>query len=132
MNGAKNHGFRIWPRHPFWQAVALLVGSYVLFAWGIPFLSHLGIPSAPVPKSVIIEFMGIALIGVLIYVSDNEARWTEFKQPISAALVDDDKRWIRNGFLVVVPLMIGFGTFQATRPRVSAPIQLRSIHPAPP
>jgi hypothetical protein len=47
-------------------------------------------------------------------------------------LVDDDKRLVRNGFLIAIPLLIGVVTFQATRPRVSVPPQARAIHPAPP
>jgi mono/diheme cytochrome c family protein len=130
---AQRKGFSFWPRHPFWQAVALLVLAYVFFDWVIAYLPPLiGIPSAPVPTSVVAEFMFIALIGILIYVSENDQRWEQFKQPIHATMVDPDKRLIRNGLLVAIPLMIGFVTFQATRPRVSAPIQLRSIHPAPP
>jgi len=132
MSG-KSNGFALWPRHPFWQAVALLVIAYLAFDWGIPYLPPLvGVPSAPVPKSVLIEFMCIALAGIMIYVSENEGRWMEFKQPIEATLVEDDRRWIRNGFLVAIPLLVGFVTFQTTRPRVAAPIQPRSIHPAPP
>ena len=121
-----------WPRHPFWQAVVLVVVSYLVFDWGIPALSYVGVPSAPVPNSVLIEFMFIALIGVFIYVSENDARWSEFKQPIQAAMVDRDKKWIRSSFLVFLPLFVGYMTFESTRPRVSAPLQLRSIHPAPP
>ena len=129
---ANRRGFRFWPRHPFWQAVALTLVAYVAFDWGIPAMSYLGLPSAPVPNSVVIEFMFIALIGILIYVSENDARWSEFKQPIHSTLVDDDKRWVRNGFLVAIPLLVGLFTFQATRPSVAAPTSLRSIHPAPP
>lgn len=123
----------VWPRHPFWQAVALLVASYVLFKWGITYLPPLiGMRSAPAPTSVIIEFMFIALVGILIYVSENEERWRAFKQPIRATLVDQDKKWLRTSLLVGLPLLVGFMTFEQTRPRVTAPPQLRSIHPAPP
>ena len=130
---AKRSGFRVWPQHPFWQAVALLVVAYILIVFGIAYVPPLlGIPSAPVPKSVVAEFLFIAMVGILIYVSENEQRWEQFKQPIHATLVDPDKRLVRNGFLVLIPVLIGFATFQATRPRVAVPSQLRSIHPAPP
>jgi len=125
-------GFRTWPRHAFWQAVALTVLSYVIFAWGIPALKYIGIPSAPVPKSVVIEFMAIALTGILIFVSENESRWTEFKQPIEATLLDDDKRLLRGGFLVAIPLLVGYVTYGMVRPRVDAGTGFRAIHPAPP
>jgi hypothetical protein len=32
----------------------------------------------------------------------------------------------------VLPLAMGYATYQQTKPKVSLPIQLRSIHPAPP
>jgi mono/diheme cytochrome c family protein len=120
-------------RHPFWQAVLLLALAYVLFRFGIAYLPPLlGMHSAPVPASVLTQFMAIALAGVLIYVSDSEQRWREFKQPIGAALVDPDKRWIRGALLVLLPVLVGFMTWQRVRPRIEAGVQLRSIHPAPP
>ncbi len=132
-------------KHPFWQAVLLLIASYVVFKWGIEYLPPLfggiislipgidwRIHSAPVPQSVLIQFMLTALVGILIYVSDSEEKWRRFKEPILATLVDADKRWLRGTLLAVVPLVVGFATFDQTRPKVAAPIQLRSIHPAPP
>ena len=120
-------------RHPFWQAVLLLVGAYLLFKWGVALIPPLlGIESAPVPGSVLLQYMLIALVGVLLYVSDNEARWRQFKGPITATLVDRDKRWLRGTLLVALPVLVGFVAFDQTRPKVSAPVQLRSIHPAPP
>jgi mono/diheme cytochrome c family protein len=120
-------------RHPFWQAVGLLVVAYVVFVFGIAYVPPLlGIPSAPVPKSVVVQYMLTALVGILLFVSDNEDRWSRFKQPITATLVDQDKRWLRGGLLAIVPLLVGFVTFQQTRPTVQAPVTLRSIHPAPP
>jgi hypothetical protein len=119
--------------HPFWQAVGLLVAAYLAFKWGLAILPPLiGIASAPVPQSVVIQYMLTAMVGVLIYVSDNEERWQRFKEPIQAALVDGDKRWVRGTLLVAAPALVGFIAFDQVRPKVAAPIQLRSIHPAPP
>lgn len=120
-------------KHPFGQAVLLTVVAYLVFKLGIAYLPPLvGVPSAPVPQSVVVQFMFIALVGILIYVSADEARWKAFKEPVNATLVDRDKKWLRGALLVLIPLLVGFTTYQQTRPRVSAPIQLRSIHPAPP
>lgn len=119
--------------HPFWQAILLTVLAYVVFTAGIAHVPPLfGVRSAPVPQSVVVEFMFIALVGVLLYVSNDERRWQRFKEPITATLADEDKRAIRITLLVLAPLIVGYVAFDATRPRVSAPIQLRSIHPAPP
>ena len=120
-------------RHPFWQAVFLVAFAYLLFTLGIAYLPPLvGIPSAPVPASVVTEFMYIAIVGVLVFVSSDENRWQRFKEPISETLVREDRRVLRSALLVIMPLLLGFATYQQTRPRVSAPIQLRAIHPAPP
>ena len=120
-------------RHPFWQAVMVLVIAYLFFTFGIAYLPPLvGIASAPVPKSVVVQYMLIALVGILIFVSSDDARWERFKEPIHATLVDTDKRWIRMALLVLFPLVVGFATYEQARPKVDAPIQLRSIHPAPP
>ena len=36
-------------RHPFWQAMILLVAAYLIFKFGVAYLPPLlGIPSAPV------------------------------------------------------------------------------------
>ena len=125
---------RLVLRHPFWQAVILLVVSYLTFTVGVqyvfPFIFRAA--SAPVPRSVVLQYMFIAIIGILIFVSSDENRWRLFKEPLHATLVDHDKRWLRMGLLVAVPVLLGFETYQTTRPRVDAPIELRSIHPAPP
>jgi mono/diheme cytochrome c family protein len=120
-------------RHPFWQALLLLILAYLFFKFGIEYLPQLvGLHSAPVPNSIVVQFVLTALVGILIHVSSDEARWRQFKQPIHSAMVDADKRWVRLALLIVVPLLIGFATYQQTRPKVEAPITLRSIHPAPP
>ncbi|HEY7233146.1 MAG TPA: cytochrome c [Gemmatimonadaceae bacterium] len=125
---------RLVLRHPFWQAVILLVVSYLTFTVGVqyvfPFIFRAA--SAPVPRSVVLQYMFIAIIGILIFVSSDEHRWRLFKEPLHATLVDPDKRWLRMGLLVAVPVLLGFETYQQARPRVDAPIELRSIHPAPP
>lgn len=119
--------------HPFWQALLVLVLCWLLFDFGLAWLPPLvGVHSAPVPRSVVVQYMLTALVGVLIYVSADEARWRRFREPIHAALVDADKRWLRVALLILVPALVGFVTWDRTRPRVSAPIQLRSVHPAPP
>jgi mono/diheme cytochrome c family protein len=120
-------------RHPFWQAVGLLILAYAVFVFGIAYIPPLfGVPSAPVPRSVVLQYMLTAMVGILLYVSDNEERWARFKAPIRATLVEPDKRLVRGALLAVVPLLVGVATFQRTRPTVQAPVTLRSIHPAPP
>lgn len=120
-------------RHPLWQAVALMVGAFLLFKYGIALLPPLiGVASAPVPASVVLQFMAIALVGVLLYVSADETRWRQFKQPIHALAVDPDRKLMRSLALVALPLLVGFLTYRQVSASVGAPAALRSVHPAPP
>jgi mono/diheme cytochrome c family protein len=119
--------------HPLGQAFVLLVLAYLIFAFGIAYVPPLfGVPSAPVPKSVLTQYMFIALVGILLYVSTSDASWRRFKEPLNETMVRRDRRWLRILALVTLPALVGFATFAQVRPRVEAPIALRSIHPAPP
>jgi mono/diheme cytochrome c family protein len=120
-------------RHPLGQAAAIMVVAYIIFKFGIAYIPPLfGVPSAPVPRSVVLQYMLTVLVGVLIFVSDNEERWREFKRPIRTVLVEDDQRVLRTSLLVLVPLLVGLLAFLQVRPTVAAPPGLRSVHPAPP
>lgn len=120
-------------KHPFWMTLVLLVIAYGLIRFGIAFLPPLlGVRSALVPASVVLQYMVTVLVGLLLYVSADEQRWKQFKQPLRAAMVDPDKRWVRAALLVLIPGLVGFVTFDRVRPRLAAPPSLRSIHPAPP
>jgi mono/diheme cytochrome c family protein len=114
--------------HPFWQAVGLLVLAYLVVVFGIPLLPG----SAIVPKSVVLQYMATVLVGLLIWVSDDEARWTRFKEPLHAVLVEPRLKTMRTGLLAAVTLMVGCFTYGQVKASVAAPPNLRSIHPAPP
>lgn len=120
-------------KHPLGQAVLVLVLAFALFRWGIPYLPPVfGVASAPVPKSVLLEYMLVVTVGTLLWVSDSEERWRRFKEPVHRVLVEPELRITRYAFLVAVPLLVGFVTYQQVKPSVTAPVSLRSIHPAPP
>src|SRR2546426_3943743 len=65
--------------HPFWQALGLLVLAYLVIVYGIPLFPG----SAIVPQSVVLQYMVTVLVGVLIYVSDNEERWSRSEEHTS-------------------------------------------------
>jgi len=118
---------------PFRQATAVFLFACGLIEVGIPFIPPLfGMPSAPVPNTVVLEYLVIALVGILLWVSDNEERWSEFKQPIHDVLVRPDRRVARGALFVIVPALVAGQTFLSARPDMSAPPSFRAIHPAPP
>jgi mono/diheme cytochrome c family protein len=124
---------RFWPREPFAQGVLVMVLAWVFVRWGIPYLPPLvGISSAPVPGSVMLQYLLTVALGVLVWVSENELRWKAFKRPVLEAMILPERRVVRTLALVALPLLVGFATWDSVRPKVSAPAGLRSVHPAPP
>ncbi|MEX2582987.1 MAG: c-type cytochrome [Gemmatimonadota bacterium] len=124
---------RKYLRHPFWQAALVLVLAYLIFKVGIAYLPPLlGVSSAPVPSSVILQYMVTVVVALLLYVSADEGRWREFKEPMQVVLTEPEKRPVRMALMVIIPLLIGTLAFFQVRPTVAAPPTLRSIHPAPP
>ena len=118
---------------PFRQATAVFLLACGLIEVGIPFIPPIfGMPSAPVPNTVVLEYLVIALVGILLWVSDNEERWSEFKQPIHDVLVRPDRRIARGALFVIVPALVAAQTYFSAQPDISAPPSFRAIHPAPP
>src|SRR5437879_399224 len=119
---------RRYAEHPFWQAVGILVLAYIVVVWVVPVLPG----SAIVPKSVVLQYMITVLVGVLIYVSDNEERWRRFQEPIRAVLVEPRLKLVRAVVLAGVTALVGVVAYGRVTTTVAAPPNLRSIHPAPP
>lgn len=119
--------------HPFWQGVLVLVLAWAVFVWGIGYvLPLLGVASAPVPRSVVGQYMLTALVGVLLYMSAEAARWETFKEPIIRTMVQPERRVLRGVLMLAIPLFVGWFAYQNVRPSFGAPPSLRSVHPAPP
>ncbi|MDH3732182.1 MAG: c-type cytochrome [Gemmatimonadota bacterium] len=120
-------------KHPFWQGVLVLVLAYVVIKWGIGYLlPMIGVPSAPVPSTVVTQYMLTVLVGVLLYMSAESDRWAAFKAPMVRTMVDPGRRALRGILLVGLPLLVGWVAYQGVKPSFGAPATLRSIHPAPP
>lgn len=131
MNDFRRAASRL--KHPFWGSLAVVALSYVVVVYGIPHVPPLvGVPSAPVPRSVVWQYMLSVLLGVLLYVSADEERWREFRGPPRALLVEPELGWARAATLVVAMAVVGWGAYTAVRPSYGAPAALRSVHPAPP
>jgi mono/diheme cytochrome c family protein len=120
-------------RHPLAQLALVLIIAYLLFEFGLWLLPGLlGMRSAPIPNSVLLQYMATVLVAALLYFSASEARWAEFRQPIQETMINPRRRVLRTALLIALPLLVGAFAFMRVRPTVSAPPALRSIHPAPP
>jgi DMSO reductase family type II enzyme heme b subunit len=107
----------------FYQALLVIIVAYLIFDNAFPPL---------LPQTLMIQYMIITVVGVLLYFSYDDDRWAEFLAPIHSILRDDNKRLLRGLFLLAIPGLIGWLTYQAVRPTLDSPVELRQVHPAPP
>ena len=86
----------------------------------------------PIPSSVMTMYMFFVVAGVFMVFTFTEEGAREMVAPIKALVEDPAKKKIRNVLFVIVPLVAGMAAYDMLRPSFEAPVELRSIHPAPP
>ncbi len=86
----------------------------------------------PIPASLMTMYMFFVVAGVLMVFTFTEAGARELVGPIEALVEDPSKRVIRNIVFVIAPVAVGYGAYLQMLPSFEAPLELRSIHPAPP
>ncbi|MBV7337907.1 cytochrome c [Chloroflexi bacterium TSY] len=123
-------------KHKLGQFVLVLVLAYLLFRYGIPILSGLLTNiAAPVPAHLLWTiYMPIVALVMLLFVSSSEDAWQEFTTPLVTLAVDNGcaVRGLRIVIMILLPLLAGYATFNRLQSEISAPAELRSIHPADP
>ena len=86
----------------------------------------------PIPASLMTMYMFFVVAGVLMVFTFTEDGAREMLAPIKALVEDPSKRMVRNAVFVVIPLAAGGLAYAKMAPSFEAPVELRSIHPAPP
>ncbi|KAB2882239.1 MAG: c-type cytochrome [Pseudorhodoplanes sp.] len=83
-----------------------------------------------IPGSVILLYMGFVLAGVVIHVTLTDERIRRFRDFfVPAAGEETGVRLQRYGLLLVLPLVVAWGTYDATRPSYAPPIEIFQRHP---
>ncbi len=109
------------------QAVLVLAGVY--FGFVLVFdviLDHV------IPASLLAMYMFFVTAGVFMVFTFTEDGTRELVAPIKALVEDPSRKTIRNIVFILVPLLAGYLTYDRIRPDFEAPLELRTIHPAPP
>ena len=109
----------------FWQGI--LFWAFILL-----YLKFRVYP--PIPFSVRAMYGTVSLVAIFMWVSANEEDWNKFKQPIMNVLdaKTGGKRLLRYAYLVILPILIGGFSYTSMVPKSEEPIELRTVHPAPP
>lgn len=109
------------------RAASIVAGAYLFFWLFFSYgLHHL------IPVSVMRMYMFFVVVGVLMYFTFNEKSAEELVRPLRTMVDDPKYRMIRNGVFVVLPLLAFYITYSSLKPNFEAPVELRTVHPAPP
>ncbi len=113
------------PVNRFAKVIILFVASFLYLRFRV---------YPPMPFSLLATYLVLSLIGILLWASSSEQYWQEFRLPIVAILDGETgfTRLIRGAFLAFFPVLGWFLTWNAMILKIEAPIELRTIHPAPP
>jgi len=109
------------------QAVLVLAGVYFGFIIVFNYLLD-----AVIPKSLLTMYMFFVAAGVFMVFTYDDEKTRELTQPIKTMLEDRRYHGVRNFVFVLIPLAVGYGVYNQMRPNFEAPVELRTIHPAPP
>ena len=85
-----------------------------------------------IPSSLLNMYMFFVVAGTYMVFTFNEESTEQLVAPIKALVDDPSKKMMRNVVFVVLPLFFGWFTYQQMKPSFEAPLELRTIHPAPP
>ncbi len=109
--------------HPLLWSVIVTLFLYALFA-------HIMNP--PLPGSLLVQYMIICVVGILLVVTFDDNTAARFVYPLRALLGSPKLSVLRWAAMIVVVAGVGGLTFMAIKPDFQAPIELRTVHPAPP
>jgi len=110
-------------KHPLFLSIAVLTAVYVVFA-------HVLNP--PIPASLLIQYMVICGVTALLVVTFDNKTATTFFAPLVALFGSPKMLLARIAAFVVVVGGVGYLTYGAVKPSVTSPMELRTVHPAPP
>ncbi len=109
--------------HPLTLAVIAIGVLYGIFGYLI---------SPPMPKSLLIQYMVIVVIGVLLVMTFDDNSCQRLFEPFHALLGAPGLAPWRMLALVVVVGGSAALAYAAVKPSREAPVELRTVHPAPP
>ncbi len=107
------------------------IAMMALFVWGLGFYFYKWILYPPIPWTLFITYMVMWSIGTFLYVSQDPETFREFRKPIVKTIVGE-YRFAHLVMLVGMPILVGFATYNTIYPSYQEPVELRTVHPAPP
>ena len=107
----------------------IALNGLVVWLLGLYFYTVVLFP--PIPWTLLITYMMLWTIGTFLYISQDPVTFAEFRKPIVKTVVGDYKM-ARIIVFIALPILVGFGTYKSLEPSFAEPVELRTVHPAPP
>ena len=102
-----------------------------LFVWSIGFYFYKFVLYPPIPWTLFITYMVMWSIGTFLYISQDPETFREFRKPIVKAIVGEYKL-AQIVLMIALPILVGWATYTSIYPSFQEPVELRTVHPAPP
>ena len=102
-----------------------------LYVWLLGFYFYDAILSPHIPWTLFITYMMLWSIGTFLYISQDPITFREFRSPIVKTIIGEYKM-ARVVVFTLMPILVGFATYNTIYPSFAEPVELRTVHPAPP
>jgi len=102
-----------------------------LVVWLMGLYFYKAVLAPPVPWTLLITYMMLWTIGTFLYISQDPKTFQEFRSPIVKTVIGEYKT-ARIVVFTLMPLLVGFATYKMIQPKFPEPVELRTVHPAPP
>lgn len=120
------------------KCLLTLIGVFVFFKYCYGYIS-MWITDNPLPQHVpdkaLKIYITFTLLGILVYVTSSEERKKNFMDPVKAFLAGGQGSFmsaIRIAVLVLLPLVVGFKTYDSVVPKLVSLGGIRIMHPTMP
>jgi len=133
MAEKKNKGFSL-----FLGSVLTLLIVYLIFKFLAPYVSMKIVGRdrvLPLPASLMFIYLVLTTIGLAIFITTSDQKMDAFMEPIHAFLRGGQKGlfgMLRGLVLVMIPLLVGWGTYSKNVPKVQSRTGIRVQHPTIP
>ena len=102
-----------------------------LYVWLMGYYFYDAILLPHIPWTLFITYMMLWSIGVFLYISQDPITFREFRSPIVKTITGEYKM-ARIVVFTVMPFLVGWATYNTIYPSFAEPVELRTVHPAPP
>ena len=102
-----------------------------LYVWSVGFYFYEFVLYPHIPWTLFITYMVMWSIGTFLYISQDPETFREFRAPIVKTIVGEYKL-ARIIVFTALPILVGFATYHTIYPSFQEPVELRTVHPAPP